>query len=445
MSSGILEILEDINSDSKRTHKIAVITKHKDNELFKRVLLLALDPMTQFYIRKIPEYSHVSVTESLESALSKLALLSERKLTGNAGIMHLTGILSSLHPSDATVVERIIGKDLRCGAADSTVNAVIKDFIFTYPCLLARPYEDKNLARIVYPAISQLKADGKRTNCHYRNGVITICGRSGKVMDFGTHFDAMLTSIRNLYGSDFMLDGELVVVDEFEKIVDRKTGNGILNKATLGTISESEISRVRFAVWDIIKQSEFTGGKSNDSYITRFTILKSLLQSKVDDLHLIRLIDTRIVNSLEEATEHFYEMLANGEEGTILKNYKGIWSDTRSPDIVKLKDELACEMEVIGWNPGTGKYEGQVGSLMCASSDRKVVADISGFTELLRLTITENINSYIGKIVKIKYNERISSKGRDGVDSLFLPRYDEFRDDKVVADSSNEIPTKVRG
>ena len=50
----------------------------------------------------------------------------------------------------------------------------------------------------------------------------------------------------------------------------------------------------------------------------------------------------------------------------------------------------------------------------------------------------------MGKIVTVKYNERISSKSanRNGVDSLFLPRFECFRDDKLVADSSDEIPVK---
>ena len=53
----ILQILEDINSDSKRGHKQALIEKHKDNQLFLRVLTLALDPYVNFYIRKIPDYT----------------------------------------------------------------------------------------------------------------------------------------------------------------------------------------------------------------------------------------------------------------------------------------------------------------------------------------------------------------------------------------------------
>jgi hypothetical protein len=74
-----------------------------------------------------------------------------------------------------------------------------------------------------------------------------------------------------------------------------------------------------------------------------------------------------------------------------------------------------------------------------ASSDRLVEVNISGFSDDLREWITNNIDSLIGKIATVLYNERITSKGRGSVDSLFLPRFVEFRNDKSIANSSKEI------
>ena len=134
-------------------------------------------------------------------------------------------------------------------------------------------------------------------------------------------------------------------------------------------------------------------------------------------------------------------MLDSGEEGVIVKNYSGIWRDTRSEDLIKMKAELDADLEVVGFNGGTGQFEGMVGSLICRSSDGKVEVSISGFSIELRQWITDNIDSLIGTIVTVMYNERISSKGnnRAGVDSLFLPRFKEFRTDKKIANSSLEI------
>src|SRR5574344_1338570 len=125
------------------------------------------------------------------------------------------------------------------------------------------------------------------------------------------------------------------------------------------------------------------------------------------------LIPSREVNSWEDAEQHFQEMLSNGEEGVIVKDFSGIWSHTRSEHLVKMKAELDTDLEVVGYNPGTGQFEGMVGSLICSSSDGKVVVSISGFTIELRTWLTENMNAVIGKIVTVMYNERIARKGAD--------------------------------
>jgi hypothetical protein len=436
-----LKLLEEVGKDSARTHKISVLQKYQTNELLKKVLFLALDPYTQFYIRKIPKYKSKEIKHDLTSALRELEKLSSRELTGNAAIQHLTEILSTVHPDDAIVIERIIGKDLRCGAADATVNTVFENLIPTYPCLLARPYDQKNIKNIVFPAYSQLKADGVRANMLIEGKKVTVCGRSGKVMDLLGYLDSHGLGLGTAAGMNCAIDGELVLVDKDGKILDRKTGNGIINKAIKGTISHEEAAQVRFQVWDIIPLDEFRKGLSSKNYAKRFEALQETLSKNTTDVHLSWIIEHRTVRSLEEAEAHFQYLLSRGEEGTILKNFEGLWEDARSKHLVKMKAEKDADLEIIDWNPGTGKFEGQVGSLVCASSDRKVVVAISGFSDELRLWITENIAQLMGKIVTVLYNERIASKdkNREGVDSLFLPRFVEFRNDKTVANSNEEI------
>jgi len=452
MNSGILTILNEIGANSARTYKINVITKHKDNELFKRTLFLTLDPYTNFFIRKIPEYKATGA-KNLDWALVELEKLSNRQLTGHAGIEHLRNILSNLISDDAIVVERIIGKDLRVSAADGTVNEAIKDFIPTYPCLLARPYEAKNIKNIVYPAYSQLKADGVRVNIHVNGSGITFCGRSGKVMDLLNTLDSDFEQLGTNFSTPVVFDGELVVMGPDSKLLSRKVGNGIINKAIKGTMSAEEAKMVRVQLWDVIPADEFKARKSKEEYTDRFNKLIAAIKTETDKItpgdrtaaalkgtgFTYWVIPWRMVNNLEEAQEHFEEMLSIKEEGTILKNGCAFWEDTRSKHLVKLKSEKDCDLEVIGWTEGKGKFVGMVGSLLCASSDGLVETNLSGFTDDVRKDITVRIKEIMGTIVAVLYNERISDKSRPGVDSLFLPRYAEFRYDKSIANSSKEI------
>ena len=448
----ILQILETIGADTKRTYKLAVVEQHKNDELFLKVLKLALDPYINFYIRAIPKYESTG-TKTLEWALVELEKLSSRQFTGHAGIEHLRSILNNLSTDDAVVIERIIGKDLRMGCSEGTVNTVIAGFIPTYPCLLARPYDAKNIKNIVYPAYSDLKADGLRVNFVVDGDKVSICGRSGRAIDLLGQMDEEFVTLGKQFDVPSVFDGELVVVDENGVVLSRKVGNGIINKAIKGTITIEEARMVRAQLWDVIPFSEFKQGKSTKIYKDRFESLEKAVIActpQGEDALAAKLkgipakfwvIPYQIVNNLEEAVAHFELLLSQGHEGTILKNFSALWEDTRSKHLVKMKAEKTCDLEIIGYNPGEGKFLGQVGSIICASSDRKVEVSISGFTDALRLEVTRRQDELRGTIVEVLYNERISSQSanRNGVDSLFLPRFNEFRTDKFIADSTNEI------
>jgi hypothetical protein len=156
------QLFETLASNNSRNFKIDFLKQHKDNELLKEVIRLALDPFTQFYIRIIPEYTTLYETPiaTLKQAVDSLSILSSRTLTGNAAIAQLTLTLSALSKDDAKVIERIIKKDLNCGVNVSTVNKVWSNLIPEYPCMLCSSYDEKLVSKIKYPAFAQcLSAD----------------------------------------------------------------------------------------------------------------------------------------------------------------------------------------------------------------------------------------------------------------------------------------------
>jgi len=446
--SEIYNLLEQVASTTKKTEKIDILNNNKDNLTLQRVISNALNPYQQYYIKKIPEYtSDESSVMSIDVFLDHITDFSERTVTGHAAIEHLTQLLSSLTPEDAEVATRIIRKDLRCGMGDSTVNKVWKKLIPTYPCLLGKAYDEKTIRSIVYPAYSQNKADGMRANVFYETSksgtpVITIRGRSGRVVDLRGHFDDAFIVLGSRQSNNIVFDGELVVLEkDLVTVMPRKTGNGILNKAIKGTISDEEASRVRMRLWDTIPYDDFKAEKCKIPYSTRFNTTIALCGTDTFANTKYEMIQYRIVHGLSEALDAYSDALANGEEGIMLKNMKALWENKRSPNLVKFKAEKECELEVIGYNPGSvgTKLEGKLGSLICASSDRVVEVSISGFSDELREDIFNNIQNWIGMIVTVKYNEVIEDRNRPGVYSLFLPRFVELRLDKQVADHSSTI------
>jgi sporulation protein YlmC with PRC-barrel domain len=87
----------------------------------------------------------------------------------------------------------------------------------------------------------------------------------------------------------------------------------------------------------------------------------------------------------------------------------------------KLKVWNTADLIVKDVTEGKGKYIGLVGSLVCALSDGRVVANVSGFTDDERLELGEKD---IGRVVEVKY-QYVGSGGK-----LRHPTFVRFRDDK---------------
>ena len=442
----IIDIINLIASDNSRLHKERVMHQHADNAEFKEACRLALDPFTQFYIRKIPEYSKVRNAkwraDRLSNAMNRLSLLSNRTLTGNAGIDHLRIILESVDDGDAEVIKRIIAKDLRCGVSDATVNKIWPGLIPEYPCMLASAYDQKLVDRITWPAIAQLKMDGMRFNAIVKNKRVEFRSRNGKEIEIpDANFAIPFRSMAETLGIDTVFDGELIVVDDAGKIQDRKTGNGILNKAVKGTMSAKEATMVRATIWDIIALPAFQVGLQSQPYRQRLKDLCDTVnvfkttQSQLG--HLVDMVESRTVNNEHEARRVFEKYLEAGQEGIILKTQDGVWENKRSKNLIKFKGELECDLRVVDWEEGTGKNVGRLGALVLESDCGGIRVNVgTGFSDADRDSISRE--SSIGRIVAIKYNARIKDKNSD-VESLFLPVFVEFRNDKSVADDAKAV------
>jgi hypothetical protein len=430
----IHKFFESLAANPSRNFKIEQLTAHSDNEMLREVVRLALDPFTQFYQRKIPEYEFVGEDSehqtSLEMAIQNLSYLSNREVTGNAAIAHLRAILSGLSPDDAKVIERIIDKSLDCGVQVSSANAVWPELIKEYPVMLCSPFEQKLVEKIQFPAYVQLKMDGMRFNAIVRNGKCEFRSRNGKEIQLLGNLEEDFIAMAN--GVDCVFDGELLVKDK-GIVLDRQTGNGILNKANKGTIKTDEARKVHATVWDLIPYDAFTKGICSVPYNQRLEslcVMADTYQSKK-----VALVDRWEVDTMEEVNTIFNGLLEQGEEGIILKTHDGIWEDKRAKHQIKFKGEMECDLKIVAIEEGTGKYAGMLGAILCESADGLVKVSVgSGFKDEHRKNYGQEL---VDKIVAVKYNMRIRNKS--GEESLFLPIFVEIRDDKNVADSSEDI------
>ena len=113
-----------------------------------------------------------------------------------------------------------------------------------------------------------------------------------------------------------------------------------------------------------------------------------------------------------------------------------IWEDKRSKTQIKFKAELDADLLCVGVEEGTGKYAGKIGALKLESADGIIKCKVgTGLSDADRNHPPE---TYLDKVIAIVYNARIVDIST-GIESLFLPRFIEVREDKTNADSSERI------
>ena len=431
----VFNILSEIESIGSTNEKMRILKENSSNLELKEFFRLCLDKQLNFYVKIIPQYNTMHTDEiTLSDAMASLSNLSDRVYTGKKATTFVSILLTKCSAENAEVIKRIIKRDPSCGVSFTSANKVWDDLIAVWPCHLCERSTEKNLSNIKYPAIVQEKSDGMRMNIVYVDDNITYRSRNGSIVDIYGVLDEEVKRFKKHVEKNFVLDGEALVLDENGNITDRQTGNGIMNKAIQGTITKEESERIIINIWDCIDYDTFS--KKQKGYVDYIFTMKQINRiCKTENFKKIFLINTKIVETKDQALKFYKLMLEKGKEGAILKNQDSKWEDTRSKDNVKLKIEKDVDLKVIGTFPHK-KKPNWIGGFTCISSDGKVKVNVgSGLKDSDRKA---DPITFMHKIITVRSNGLIESKQKEEF-SLFLPRYIEIRLDKDVADSLEDI------
>lgn len=435
----IKNIIDELSENNSRLFKESVLTREKNNGLLKSVFKAAYDPTINYYQKKIPKYSKQSKpTISLNEAIGQNGLisLSSRSVTGNSAKVHLENILASLSEDDASVLELIIKRDLKCGVSTSTINNVWPDLIPTFPyqrCSLPK-HVDLDSWDWDNGIYSQCKADGLYAALSLKDSIISIRSRNGSIFPLEEFGDIVSFAKTHLLDST-ETHGEMVVYKDGKQLP-REVSNGLMNSVQQG--GRLEYGEIKFLIWDQIPlEYAVPEGHYKKKYSERIVPLESLPNNPESP---IQLIETKIVKSIKEAMAHYLELISNGFEGTIIKTKTGFWRDSTSKEQVKLKVECNIELKAISLNPGNGKNEDLFGSIYCESTDGLFSVNVPGYKDAERKEIFENwAADYEGNVLTVTINNIMPPSGKKTTYSSFLPRFVEWRNDKTEADTLQRI------
>jgi hypothetical protein len=403
--SKVLEIFDGI-AVAKGKAKHPLIVEALKNPHFVRVIQYTLDTSKTFKVSKIKDMQDVSHPHDLFNFLDYL----DGKKGATKKDKRILAEIASGSPEKFAIVNKILRGKTDSGFTNNTINKLAPGLIPYFPYMRCKTIS--HLKNIVFPCISQEKADGMYHE--QKDGVFIT--RNGNDLDF-----SLVPDEHKLFVERVKFMGEVRILnEEGTEFMDRRDGNAVINKAQHSGLSQEEANRVRFVYWD---------QDSGMAHIRPYHLRKDTLI----DLGA-KIIDSRLVNNIEEAWEHYDEIRAKDGEGTILKNLDGPWRDGDSPDQIKLKAVKECELVVVGIVPGNDKYTGQIGSLMCESSCGGLVTDIGmGLKDHDRVK-----DDWEGVIISVDFNEVSKSKNKDTY-ALSHGRLVEPRGDKNEADTLEYI------
>lgn len=401
------------------------------------LLTILLDSKYSLGLKKLGKVG-ISSTVTIRT-FSELKTLIEKMLNSNMSdklrgevIMFLGGC--SIDTQD--VLKALLQKTLKLGVTSKSYSEVFKGEIQEHPIALAK---SPNEAVPSLPCIVGTKYDGIRytqLNIIVTEDSVTLGNaltRDRNIMRFKRINDGIKQLLKGYIG-EWVIDGELETLDEdFSKVQGAVTSN-----VDGGVIEDG--NNLKLTVFDLIRVSDYLGETKSKPQAERIKeISKLFLINKPTGLVEAEHITVYSIEKIKELTDL---RIAQGLEGTIIKDPKASYKKGKTSAWIKQKSINDCTLKCIGTTEGTNKREGKVGALMMESKDGLIKVNVgSGLTDEMVELFTKN--PPIGKFFDVLFN--VVSQADNGQMSLRLPRLKGLRVDVTEADDFAKIKSQHAG
>ena len=430
--------IRDLESSDSRIHKEKVIEKalmasklgSADAQAFLFNCYQAYNPFYVFGIRQVPE------TEGLTGRANPwpkfwalLESLRTRSITGNRAREAIEQC-SEQFDSDEwnNLARRVLIKDLRCGISEKTINKVVGKTEWKIPifsCQLAQDSTDqpkklRGIKRL------EVKLDGVRVLAVVNGDVCTLYSRNGKEFENFPQIADFIEEHRKAFqfgtgfAGQYVLDGE-IVGESFQALMKQAQRK-----------SNAKTDNMVYHVFDILPLSEFRDGFCNLQQHKRIDLLKRT-QAHLPENGCVRIMPGMDVD-LDTAEGHdvmrrFAEAsVEEGYEGIMIKSMDAPYECKRSDFWMKWKPTITVDLNIVGFEQGTGRNLNRLGAIICEGEDngRTIRVNVgSGFSDSDRDEYWLNRDTILGDVVEVQADA--VTQNQDGSYSLRFPRFVRFR------------------
>lgn len=430
----------DLASSDSRLHKEKVIEKalmaaklgSSDAQCFLFNCYQAYNPFYTFNVRQVPE---VDGQNDRPNAWPKFWALLEnlrtRSVTGHAARDAIQECSELFNNDEWNLVCRpVITKDLRCGISEKTLNKVLGKSEWAIPvfgCQLAQDSSDqqqklKGIKRL------EVKLDGVRVLAIVSGNACTLYSRNGKEFaNFPQIAEAILDNRRAFQygrgtGGHFVLDGE-IVGESFQKLM--KQAHRKSDAKTAGMV---------YHIFDVVPLDAFQEGHWNVQQYKRIEWLESARSILSEETACLRImngldVDLDTAEGHDIMNRYAEDAVAQGFEGIMIKSMDAPYQCKRSDFWMKWKPTITVDLEIVGFDQGTGRNLNRLGAIICEGEDngRRIRVNVgSGFSDSDRDEYWIARGDLLGHLVEVQADA--ITQNQDGTYSLRFPRFLRFRD-----------------
>lgn len=428
------DFVNEMTESASRLHKQEVLKKYKDDEVIKKYLKIAYDPYTVFGISEkklakgIPGmnpypcdtifelFDYLTVHNTGRDCDAKLCQATIEKVFAEA-------------EGCTWLIKELICKDLSIGCDAKTINSVIPNLIPQFSCMLAEKFFDKPERVKGEEFALTTKIDGGRIIAIKENGQVSFYTRAGQ------RYEGLVDLEKDFiecFPDDLALDGEITLLND--KGIPSKEA---YKQAMKITRKDGEKHGVKMKVFDAMTAEEFRNQYCPHPWSVRRNMLEALFDHTPKTVTYFELLPVLYVGAdISMITKYLDEAIASDQEGIMINICDAPYEFKRTTSLLKCKKMQTLDLQIIGFEEGSGRLAGTLGAILVRYKDGNVVKVGSGFTDWLRTEIWNNQSKYLDRICEIQYFETsIATTGPDkGKESLRFPVFKDFRTDKLEAD-----------
>jgi len=431
--------IRDLEGSDSRLHKESVIEKalmasklgSSNAQCFLFNCYQAYNPYYVFGVKKVPE------TVGLEHKpnpwpkfWAMLEGLRLRTLTGHNAKTAIEFMSEQFDSAEWNgLCRRVIIKDLRCGISEKTLNKILDNTEWRIPvftCQLATDSE-KHTAKMTGIKRLEQKLDGVRVLAVVTKTTVNLYSRNGKPFDNFPHIVESLEDIKNKFAKLFqsnphgiVLDGE-IIGESFQALMKQAQRK-----------SDVETTDMVYSVFDVMPLADFERGFWNAQQHKRLAMLEQY-RAVFDSTDCVRLmngieVDLDTAEGHDIMRRYAEDSVAAGFEGIMIKDLGAPYECRRSTFWMKWKPTITVDLNIVGFEEGTGRNKGRLGAIICegVDNDRRINVNVgSGLSDANRDEYWSARDQLLGNVVEVEADA--VTQNQDGTYSLRFPRFVRFR------------------